>query len=102
MSVNLAYYQQLVESIKAALELLKAVAPIVTQLMQFAEDHMPASPGGDKLKFVLTTLRGTLTNGPDLGAEIDSIWGVFSGLVSGFAVLQKSIGAVKAATPPSA
>lgn len=99
MAINLAYYTALIQQFQQALALLNTIKPIVTELMQFAEDHMPSSSGGDKLKYVLQTLKGMLPLTDELGDKVDSFWQVFTGLVSGFAVLQKSVGAIKKGTP---
>lgn len=97
MAMNIAYYTALVEQFKLAMALLNAVKPILIDLFQFAEDHMPQSSGKDKLTYVMTCLRGMLPN-DETTAKIDVYWGTFTSLVSGFATLQKSIGAVKPAS----
>jgi hypothetical protein len=95
MSVNLEYYKTLLEQIKMVLAIIDSMKPIIVHFVQFAEDNMPNSKGGEKLKYVAECLRGALAQVPEVLEKLDPIWDTFVGLVGAFAKMQKLTGAVK-------
>ena len=99
MAMNLSYYTALVESFKVALTLLESIKPLVTQLVQFAEDHLPNAKGSDKLKVVMDGIKAALSHSEDLPAQLDVFWNAFSSVVSVFVSVQKILGNIKPAAP---
>ena len=100
MGINLAYYRNLIETIKIALAVINEMKPVLIQLFQFAEDHMPESSGGDKLKYVMQIVHGLLDRSDEAAAKLDGAWDMFTTFVGAFASMQKTVGAV--VPPPKA
>ncbi len=99
MAINSSYYNGKAAQLGAYLQLIHLMGPVLTPLVQYAEDHLPNINGSDKLKAVVHAVKNVVSDDPETTDLINKDINAFTGAVSAFASIQKVAADIKAAAP---
>jgi len=88
--INIAYYLKLFQSISQAAQIAKAATPIISSLIDAADDTLKGAPGSQKLQFVVNGARKALKHVDDIGDKVDKNLPAFTAAVSTIADIQKA------------
>jgi len=94
MAMNVAYYTSKIEQIKLVITLVGELKGILIPVLQMVEDAMPEAKGGDKLKAAMNFVKSAVADSEELSAKLESVWTTFTGAVSAFVVIQKTLGGI--------
>ncbi len=102
MTINLAYYQDKANQISAVLQIFTLAQPALVSFFQFAEQLLPPGSGGQKMDYVKASIKGLLTDIPELQGKFDAAWATLQGLIEAALTISKLAGLVKAPVPAPA
>ena len=68
--INFLYYLKLFKQISEAAQVAKAATPIISSLVDAADDTLKGAPGHAKLQFVVNRARKALKHVDDIGDKI--------------------------------